>query len=491
METDLGPDNSEGAFVSDAGEDFFDEQIEHASSVTRMLSLKAKLRRMMEESSSLLLIIPTTCIVMSYFGCYVMKYPLFVVDYKDEKLFGIGIKDGLSYAFTLGFFVGKFPSYTYVPSIERDQRFKALLILFGATAVFMTGFLPLPTSTFTAVVKTTAVFIGSLFATAIFGAEMLYMEGRSNGDILIAAINCVVTFGSSICRAIGESLIEAGIPGRWMPLSFVMFYSPVVITTLFCLDAIPNPSEADIQAMGERTVMTSSQKTAFLQRHGLGLAPLLIGYAFSMGFRFLRDFFALEIYRDFLQREPAPFDYLLADWVGGFVAVIIIVGMSRVANNAMALMLLHGMIVGAAVIMGFGAILFTKGMISPRLFIILVGISVSLSMTPFSGSLFDRVIACTRTKGTAIFLIFLGDACGYVGIFLCLFYKTAHSGDTSYSELFLNGCYGFTGIILITGLLSAIYWYTVSKKIRVGEYDEMENEAILESDEVSLQSSSN
>jgi hypothetical protein len=33
-----------------------------------------------------------------------------------------------------------------------------------------------------------------------------------------------------------------------------------------------------------------------------------------IAFRSFRDFFALEIYRDALGREPLAGDYLLADW---------------------------------------------------------------------------------------------------------------------------------------------------------------------------------
>mmetsp|Transcript_14214 Transcript_14214/g.21005 ORF Transcript_14214/g.21005 Transcript_14214/m.21005 type:complete len:511 (+) Transcript_14214:147-1679(+) len=495
METEID-ESASGSFLqqhdsyssSTRVEDFIDEPPELRPNI---LSLKTKLRKMMEDSSNLLIVIPTISIVLSYLGSYVAKYPFFVVDYGSEKFLGIGLKDSFSYAFTIGFFVGKFPAYVYVPTVVRNQRFRVLLVLFAVGSLLMTGFLPLPSGPLAAAIQVFGVFMGSIFCSAIFGVEMLYMEGRSKGDILVAAMLCVVFFGPSLCRAIGESLILTGIPGSLMPLLLVLLYSPVVMISLFCLDAIPDPSEADVQARGERTVMTASQKTAFLRRHGMGLTPLLVGYAFSAGFRFLRDFFALEVYRDFLQREPQPMDYLMADWVGGIVSIISILAMSRVADNTLALMLLHGMLVGSGLVMGVGAFLFTKGLISPELFIISVGIGVAAATTPFSGSLFDRVIACTRTKGTAIFLIFFGDAVMYIGVLLCLLYKTTRSSDTSYSELFLKGCYAFTGILSITGLLSAVYWMIVSKKIRDGAYDEMGGNATESGDDVSQSNSSN
>mmetsp|Transcript_13721 Transcript_13721/g.20905 ORF Transcript_13721/g.20905 Transcript_13721/m.20905 type:complete len:514 (+) Transcript_13721:82-1623(+) len=451
-----------------------------SNSIFPISTFQTRLRQKMKDSSTLLVLIPTFCIFLSFLGTYIAKYPLFVVDYGNEKLFGnLGIKDGFSYAFTLGFFLGKFPSYKYIPSIERKERFNILLVLYSATSVFMTACLPLHKPPFfAALLKTMGVFVGSLFGSAIFGTEMLYLEGRSHGDIFLAAFNCVITFGPSIARATGKMFLHQ-LPGQWMPLALVLFYAPVVAFTLVCLDAMPNPNDRDRQSMGERTVMTASQKSLFLRKHGVGLIPLFLGYAFSTGFRFLRDFFALEVYRDLLQREPEPFDYVMADWVGGLVSIVLVVGLSRVANNALAMMLLHVMIVSAALIMGVSVVLFSRGTISPQVFIVLVGLGVTLSMTPFSGSLFDRVIACTRTKGTAIFLILIADGCGYIGVFLCLFYKTTSettiipsaSGEaisSSYSKLFLNGCYAFSAILSVTGLLSATYWSMVAQKSAKG-----------------------
>lgn len=437
------------------------------------IRLKANLRKMMEDSSTLIVAIPSVCIVLSYLGTYVAKYPLFVVDYGSDEFFGIGLKDWFSYAFTIGFFLGKFPSYTLVPSITRDQRLLVLFLLFAVTSLFNTGFLPLQ-GPYSAPIQILAVLIGSINCSAIFGVEFGYIEGRSRGDIFIAALNCVVLFGSSLCRAAGASLIQAGVSGRWMPLLAVSVYTPITILSLICLDATPDPNEADMASRGERTSMTAVEKKTFLRLHGIGLFPLLFGYAFCGGFRFLRDFYALEIYRDVLKREPEPLDYILADWVGGALSVLSLLAMSCIADNTCALMVLHGMFVGGGLLMGVGTFLFQRGWISPELWIIAVGVGVSISVTPFTGSFFDRVVACTRTKGTAVFLVFFADGIAYIGVLILLLYKTTRSSDTSYSDLFLTGSYAFTGILITTGALSAKYWSLVAKKVQDGAYNSLE-----------------
>lgn len=439
--------------------------------------LKAKLRNAMANSSTLMIIIPSIAIALSYMGTYVAKYPLFLLEYSDnDVLFNIPLKDWLSYAFTVGFFIGKWPAYKFVPSITRSQRPKVLVVLFVLTSILLTGLLPLQGH---APIKILGVLIGCICCSAIFGVEFLFFEGRANGDIYIASVNTTVFFGSSLCRAIGATLIRGGIKDNLMPALFVILYSPITAISLYCLDAIPNQSTSDVVAMGERTVMSSAEKSAFISNHIKGLCPLLFGYAFACGFRFLRDFYALEVYRAILQREPEPVDYILADWVGGIICIASLFAMGRVKDSGRALMLLHCMFFGGAMLVGVAVFLFQREFISPEILIILVGVGSILSITPFSGSLFDRIMACTRTKGTATFLINFGDAFSYVGVFLSLAYKTTRSDDDSYLELFITGCKAFTLILMITGILSTIYWARVIKIIAGYETVEVDDDTGL------------
>ena len=127
-------------------------------------------------------------------------------------------------------------------------------------------------------------------------------------------------------------------------------------------------------------------------------------------------------------------------------------------------------------IVGVALFLFEREIITPEILIILVGVGLTLSITPFSGSLFDRIMASTRTKGTATFLINFGDAFAYIGVFFSLAYKTTRSDDDSYQELFITGCKAFTLILLSTGILSTIYWARVIKIIAGYESVEVDDD---------------
>lgn len=246
-------------------------------------NLKAYLRNAMSSSPTLITIIPSISIALSYLGTYVAKYPLFLVEYnEDNTIFNISLKDWLSYAFTVGFFIGKWPAYKFVPSLARSQRLHVLIVLFTLASFFFTAFLPLQ-GPYSASIKIISTLIGSISCSAIFGIEFTYLEGRSNGDVYIAALNCVAFFGSSICRAVGTALIRWGVADSWMPILLVVLYAPITLISLFCLDAIPDPNQADVVSMGERTIMTSMEKSDFIITHIFGLIPLLAGYV-SEGF---------------------------------------------------------------------------------------------------------------------------------------------------------------------------------------------------------------
>ena len=150
--------------------------------------------------------------------------------------------------------------------------------------------------------------------------------------------------------------------------------------------------------------------------------------------------------------------------------------MSRVTDNARALMLLHCMLAGGGLLMGVALFMFEREWISPEIWIIMVGVGLVTSITPFSGSLFDRVMGATQTKGTATFLINFGDAFAYVGVFSSLAYKTTRTdGDSSssYLTLFVTGCRAFTVLLLVAGILSTIYWMRV---VKIAGYESVQND---------------
>ena len=410
----------------------------------------------MERSESLSVALPAVCILVSYFFTYVVKYSIFVVDYGDTTVGGVALKELFGYALTVGYGVGKIPAYMFAPGIQRRYRLRTLVLLNAAYATLSVIFLPFGAPL--AILQVLGLALGCAVASAIFGLVLAYVEGRRSSEILLATLNMVVVFGAGICRALARKVLDLGVPGRWMPAACTLAYAPLAFTALYVLDAMPEPSAADVASRSARVPMISTDKTRFLQRHWLGLGAVLAGYMALIGYRSFRDFFAREIYREALDREATATEYLLADSVGGGLSCLLLLAMSRSKNNGRALVLMHWMLLTGGVIMGGSTLLHAFALIGPLGWIVLVGTGVYVALTPFCGAYFDRIIAVTRTRGTSVFLVFLADGLGYVGTFALLLFKTLSVKAMSFERAFVLASY-VCAVALSAGSLAAMaYW---------------------------------
>ena len=58
----------------------------------------------------------------------------------------------------------------------------------------------------------------------------------------------------------------------------------------------------------------------------------------------------------------------------------------------------------------------------PEVFIIWIGVGFFVAWGPLGSLMFERLLAASGTPGTAIFLIYLSDGCGYLGTMSLLVY---------------------------------------------------------------------
>ena len=132
-----------------------------------------------------------------------------------------------------------------------------------------------------------------------------------------------------------------------------------------------------------------------------------------------------------------------------------------------ALSLLLYMAIGGTALAGLCSLFFQTGALRPGIYTTLVGIGLFVANAPFGGVFFDRLIAATRTRGTSLFLVYMGDgtlAAGecwphaaqrrpssptrrldalsvpglaYVGSVSILLYKALGDADMSYGVFFI------------------------------------------------------
>ncbi len=86
---------------------------------------------------------------------------------------------------------------------------------------------------------------------------------------------------------------------------------------------------------------------------------------------------------------------------------------------------------------------------------IATGAGIYMAYTPFNGMLFDRLIAATGQVGTAGFLIYVADSCGYVGSVSLLLARNFAHLELAWSGFLAGAAYG-TCVVGLIG--TALAW---------------------------------
>ena len=84
----------------------------------------------------------------------------------------------------------------------------------------------------------------------------------------------------------------------------------------------------------------------------------------------------------------------------------------------------RGLVAAGLLLSGLSSFAFQAHWIGPISWMIALGAGLYLAYTPFNALLFDRFIAASGRSGTAGFLIYVADACGYLSsVALLIFYN--------------------------------------------------------------------
>ena len=131
----------------------------------------------------------------------------------------------------------------------------------------------------------------------VWGLVVWYLEGRRTSEILLAGLSCSFILASGVVKDVGRWLMSVHqIDQFWMPCVTGLIFLPPFLPSVWLLNQVPQPTDADVQARVQRRTMDSSQRWQFLQRFLPGLVMLLIAYFFLTAYRDFRDNFGVEIF---------------------------------------------------------------------------------------------------------------------------------------------------------------------------------------------------
>ncbi len=391
----------------------------------------------------------------AYFCMYAFRKPFAAAPFEGEA-FGLQLKIALVLSQVIGYALSKFIGIGLVSETPARRRAWTLIVLIAIAEVALVAFgFAGPRG------KVVAMFFNGLPLGAVWGLVFAFLEGRRTTELLGAGLSSSYIISSGIVKGVGLELMELGIPEAWMPAATGALFSPLFLLAVIALAKLPPPNRADIDARTERVVMHGTDRRSFFARFAPGLTALTGLYVFLTAYRDFRDNFSADVFAELGVLDAGVFaktESLVAVCVLALLGAIFLI-----RDNRRALLAIHGL-------MGFGVCLialatagFSLGLIDGVTWMILNGVGLYLAYVPYGCVLFDRLIAATHVAATAVFMIYVTDAFGYVGSVGVLLFKNFGHREAGWIEFLVDFSWVTAAVGGLGFLVSGLYFARITR----------------------------
>jgi len=394
----------------------------------------------------------------AYFAMYAVRKPFAAATFAGQDLGGVELKIALVLGQVIGYALSKFLGIKFVSEIRPSRRPLALLVLIGVAELALLAFALLPPAG-----QVVAMFFNGLPLGAVWGLVFGFLEGRRTTELLGAGLSTSYIVASGAVKSVGGWLLRSGVPEVWMPCLTGLLFVPPFVVAVWLLARLPPPTADDERARTHRAPMFGAERKAFVARFAVGIVLLTLIHTLVTAYRDFRDNFAAEVWIA-LGRGDAPQLFTISEIP---VALAVIVGLGaiyRIRDNRRAFFAVHALMGAGAATIALSTLAFDLGVIGPVPWMMATGVGLYLAYVPYGTVLFDRLIAATGAVGTAVFMIYLTDAFGYLGSIVVLLVKNFGHPNLSWLEFFKAFSYGcgFAG----TAAFAASAWYFAGRTRR-------------------------
>jgi hypothetical protein len=384
----------------------------------------------------------------AYFAMYGFRRPFTVASYADAAPFVVEFKIALVIAQVFGYALSKVAGIKLVSEMPPQRRAAAILLLIGTAELFLVLFALIP-----APWNIACLFANGLMLGMIWGLVFGFLEGRRVSEVLGAMLCASFIVSSGAVKSIGASVMLAGWANEyWMPALTGLIFVPLLIVCVGGLAILPPPSAEDERLRVARAPMDGAARRAMFTAFAPGLTGLVVIYVGLTALRDFRDNFAVEIWTGLGFRDNAEI-FTLSELP---VAVIVLVTMAMlmfIHDNRRAFTANLILVAAGLALAGISSLAFKAHLVGPITWMIALGAGLYLGYTPFNALLFDRFIAASGRTGTAGFLIYVADACGYMSSVALLVLYNFVGVKISWVEFLVVISYSaaLVGLVLVAG----------------------------------------
>lgn len=394
----------------------------------------------------------STLIFLVYTCAYAFRKPFTVGLYEGETLWGFDIKILYVLFEVIGYACSKFLGVKLLPGMKHSQRIYYTISLMSFSEVALLGFALLPPY-----LKVFALFLSGLPLGMIWGVLFSYLEGRRISEVLNVGLSVALIISSGLVKTLGQFVLDRFAVGEyWMPVVTGALCFPFMVVCTYLLNQVPEPTAKDIQQRSKREPMTQGERRTFLRRFGLGIGLLMLFYGSLTVLRELRDSFAADIWKEL--HVDGAFIFTQTE-IPIAIFVLILMGLIVfVRNNWRALNIIYVITIIGGLLMIAATLMFTTGIISPILWMILLGLGLYMGYIPFS-YLVERLIAALQITSTTVFLLYLADSCGYLGTVAVFLVKNFSRWDISWGTMVVRTAY-VVGVISIISIILIYHYFS-------------------------------
>ena len=394
---------------------------------------------------------------------YAFRKPFTAATFDGLTVGGFDYKIILIISQAIGYTISKFIGIRLVSELEHSKRIKVLLVLIVIAwlSLFLFALIPYPYNFW-------LLFVNGLPLGLVWGIVFSFLEGRRFTEFLGAIMASSFIFASGIVKSVGRFLIDYfAITDFWMPFFTGLLFLPLFFLGICMLQKIPSQDKEDELLRTKRKPMDKKERKTFFLYFAPGIFFSIIIYVALTVFRDIRDNFAVELW-DSLGFTNTPKLLALTEIPIAIAVLIIIALMMIIKNNNTAFFTNQFIFLASGLLLVTMTILFLSNIITPLIWMIVIGFSMYLPYVSFHVMFYERWIALFRFKSTLGYLMYLSDAFGYLGSTCVLFLKGSKSIQLSWLHFF-----SYTGltvgfIIIITSLFSITYFFRKMERLKGG-----------------------
>ncbi|HVW73323.1 MAG TPA: DUF5690 family protein [Rhizomicrobium sp.] len=390
----------------------------------------------------------------AYFAMYGFRRPFTVARYADAAPVLVEYKIALVIAQVFGYALSKVAGIKLVSEMPPQRRAAAILMLIAGAEICLVLFALIP-----APWNIACLFANGLTLGMIWGLVFGFLEGRRVSEVLGAMLCASFIVSSGAVKSVGASLMLQGWANEyWMPALTGLLFAPLLIVCVAGLAVLPPPNAEDERLRVARAPMDGAARRAMFAAFAPGLIGLIVIYVGLTALRDFRDNFAVEIWSGLGFRNDAEI-FTLSELP---VAIIVLVTMAMlmfIRDNTRAFMANLVLVGVGLALAGISSLAFKTHLIGPVAWMIALGAGLYLGYTPFNALLFDRFIAASGRTGTAGFLIYVADACGYLSSVALLVLYNFVGVRISWVEflVMISWSAALVGLVLVAG--SGFYFH--------------------------------